>query len=50
MSRSWTVDRGPEGKLRLTEDYRFDTTEMKTPLQEAVLGAGWTWRGVLFRL
>ncbi|WP_405449363.1 hypothetical protein OG350_22725 [Streptomyces achromogenes] len=50
VSRSWTVGRGPEGRLRLTEDYRFDTTEMKTPLQEAVLGAGWIWRGALFRL
>ncbi|CAL9483164.1 hypothetical protein [Streptomyces sp. enrichment culture] len=50
VSRSWTVDRGPDGKIRFTEDYRFDTAEMKTPLQEAVLGAGWIWRGALFRL
>jgi hypothetical protein len=50
VSRSWTIDRGPDGRLRATEDYRFDTTELNKPLQEAVLGAGWTWRGALFRL
>lgn len=28
--------------------YRFNTAEIKTPLQEAVTGHGWTWRGVAF--
>ncbi|HHC29727.1 MAG TPA: hypothetical protein ENK80_04060 [Rhodobacterales bacterium] len=28
--------------------YRFVTGEIKTPLQEAVLANGWTWRGVSF--
>ena len=28
--------------------YRFDTKEIKTPLQEAVTDCGWTWRGVSF--
>jgi hypothetical protein len=50
VSRSWTVERGPDGRIRATEDYRLDTVEMKRPLQEAVLSAGWTWRGALFRL
>ena len=28
--------------------YKFSTTELKTPLQNAVTTAGWTWRGVAF--
>jgi hypothetical protein len=28
--------------------YRFTTGEIKKPLQDAVTGAGWTWRGVAF--
>ena len=29
-------------------NYRFDSKEMKGPLQEAVTGQGWGWRGVVF--
>lgn len=29
-------------------NYRFDTSELKTPLQEAITGCGWTYRGVAF--
>ncbi len=29
-------------------NYRFNTAEVKKPLQQAVLGKGWTWRGVSF--
>ncbi|MEV5173536.1 hypothetical protein AB0L10_21165 [Streptomyces flaveolus] len=50
VSRRWTVDRGSDGRLRMTEDFRFDSAELKTPLQEAVLRLGWVWRGVLFKL
>jgi hypothetical protein len=28
--------------------YKFSTAEIKTPLQDAVTKAGWTWRGVYF--
>lgn len=28
--------------------YKFSTTEIKSPLQDAVTAAGWTWRGVAF--
>lgn len=28
--------------------YRFNTGEIKSPLQEATLACGWTWRGVAF--
>jgi len=50
VSRQWTLGRGNDGRLRTTEVFRFDPAEMKDPLREAVLGAGWTWRGVLTRL
>ncbi len=29
-------------------NYRFDTRELKTPLIEAALAAGWGWKGVAF--
>ena len=29
-------------------NYRFNTAEMKTPVQEAITGAGWTYRAVSF--
>lgn len=29
-------------------NYRFSTREMKQPIQEAVTGCGWTYRGVAF--
>ena len=38
-------DKGGFGKVY---DYHFSTGEMKTPLQNATTGAGWTWRGVTF--
>ncbi|MEU6894693.1 hypothetical protein ABZ934_23345 [Streptomyces sp. NPDC046557] len=47
--RKWEFKRGVDGRRRRVETLRFDTREMKDPLQKAVLGAGWTWRGVLFR-
>ncbi len=29
-------------------NYHFDTREIKTPIQEAVIACGWTYRGVAF--
>jgi hypothetical protein len=29
-------------------NYRFNTAEMKTPVQDAITGAGWTYRAVSF--
>lgn len=49
-SRQWKLERGADGGLEKTEVFRFDPAEMKDPLRGAVLGAGWTWRGVVFRL
>ncbi|MEU0275959.1 hypothetical protein [Streptomyces sp. NPDC006307] len=50
FSRTWTLDRGAEGCLRMTETSRFDLAEMRDPLRTAVLDAGWTWRGALLKL
>lgn len=47
--RQWEMKQGPDGRRHKIEAFRFDTREMTGPLQNAVLGAGWTWRGV-FRL
>ncbi|MFJ1562636.1 hypothetical protein ACIOG8_00090 [Streptomyces erythrochromogenes] len=46
----WEYRRGADGRRSKVETFRFDTGQMRNPLQKAVLGAGWTWRGVLFRL
>ncbi|MET8245762.1 hypothetical protein ABZV31_15860 [Streptomyces sp. NPDC005202] len=44
--RQWETEQGPDGKRRKVEAFRFDTREMTDPLQNVVLSAGWTWRGV----
>ncbi|WP_370415170.1 hypothetical protein [Streptomyces fradiae] len=49
-SRRWTIERGADGRRHLVGDFAFDTQQLKNPLREAVLGAGWTWRGMLVRL
>jgi hypothetical protein len=36
------------GRFGQVYRYMFSTAEIKTPLQEAVTKAGWTWRGVSF--
>ncbi|MGW4979626.1 hypothetical protein [Streptomyces mirabilis] len=43
----WETKQGPDGRRRKVETFRFDTREMTDPLRNVVLGAGWTWRGVL---
>ncbi|MEC4018302.1 hypothetical protein [Streptomyces sp. H27-D2] len=48
VSRKWTYERGADGRRHKTETFRFDTADMKDPLRDAVLDAGWTWRGVSF--
>ncbi|GGY18037.1 hypothetical protein GCM10010358_81710 [Streptomyces minutiscleroticus] len=45
--RQWETRQGPDGKRHKIEAFRFDTREMTDPLQNAVLDAGWTWRGAL---
>ncbi|MDQ8707890.1 hypothetical protein RCO28_36290 [Streptomyces sp. LHD-70] len=48
VSRHWTIGRRSDGHVERTETFRYDSSELKEPLQGAVLTAGWTWRGVLF--
>jgi hypothetical protein len=42
-----TINRGESGRLEATETYRFDSAELRDPLRDVVLTAGWTWRGVI---
>ncbi|MEV5340267.1 hypothetical protein AB0K93_17580 [Streptomyces sp. NPDC052676] len=48
VSRHWTIGRGDNGRLEVTETFRFDGAELRNPLRDAVLKSGWTWRGVVF--
>ncbi|MFI9346260.1 hypothetical protein ACIG0D_34130 [Streptomyces sp. NPDC052773] len=48
VSRHWTIGRGESGRLEVTETFRFDGADLRNPLRDAVLKAGWTWRGVVF--
>ncbi|WP_234314466.1 MULTISPECIES: hypothetical protein [unclassified Streptomyces] len=48
--KQWEVRKGADGRRRKVETFRFETGLVKNPLQNTVLRAGWTWRGVLFRL
>ncbi|MFI9000464.1 hypothetical protein [Streptomyces sp. NPDC053541] len=50
VSRQWTIERGEDGRRRLVEDSVFDTRQLKDPLRQAVVDAGWTWRGRVFGL
>ncbi|UUU40388.1 hypothetical protein [Streptomyces sp. NBC_00162] len=47
--KQWEFKKGPDGRRRKVETLRFDTRDVKNPLRNTVLKAGWTWRGVLFR-
>ncbi len=44
--RQWETKQDPDGSRRKVETFRFDTREMTDPLRRAVLGSGWTYRGV----
>ncbi|WP_371676888.1 hypothetical protein [Streptomyces sp. NBC_01276] len=49
VARKWQFEKGPDGRRHLVETFRFDSRDMKDPLRDAVLAAGWTWRGVLLK-
>ncbi|MDX3527675.1 hypothetical protein P1P75_14795 [Streptomyces sp. ID05-39B] len=49
VARQWTYERGPDGRRRRVETFRFDSRDMRDPLVKVVLDAGWTWRGVLVK-
>ncbi|MFF1451321.1 hypothetical protein ACFVYF_24770 [Streptomyces sp. NPDC058274] len=46
VSWRWHYEKGPDGRRQRVEDFRFDTRDLRGPLQNAVVAAGWTWRGV----
>jgi hypothetical protein len=48
ISRSGTIGRGENGRLEVTETFRFDSAQLREPLRATVLKSGWTWRGVVF--
>lgn len=50
VSKRWTLERGEDGGRRLEETFSFDSADLKDPLRDTVLQAGWTWRGVVFKL
>lgn len=43
--KEWTYERGPDGQRRGVETFRLNTRDMKDPLRNTVVAAGWTWRG-----
>ena len=47
VSKQWTLGGREDSDLEATETFSFDSSDLKNPLQDAVLGAGWTWRGVI---
>ncbi|MET9768902.1 hypothetical protein [Streptomyces sp. NPDC006415] len=50
IARRWSHEQGPDGRRHKVETFRFDSRDMRNPLRQAALDAGWTWRGVLSRL
>jgi hypothetical protein len=47
VQRQFEFQRGPDGRRRRVETFRFDSRDIKDPLRDTVVAAGWTWRGVL---
>ncbi|MFF3782873.1 hypothetical protein [Streptomyces sp. NPDC001933] len=47
-TKSWTLGRGEDGEDGPTQTFGVDTSDLKDPVRDAVLAAGWTWRGVTF--
>ncbi|MEU3406719.1 hypothetical protein ABZ766_22640 [Streptomyces sp. NPDC006670] len=48
VARQWSFEKGPDGRRRLVETFRYDSRDMTDPLQRAVLDGGWVWRQVIF--
>ncbi|MBO1334108.1 hypothetical protein [Streptomyces sp. VRA16 Mangrove soil] len=47
VSKQWTLGRNDEGRIEATETFSFDSADLRDPLRQAILGSGWTWRGVV---
>ncbi|MFJ2583954.1 hypothetical protein [Streptomyces sp. NPDC087538] len=48
-TKSWMLGRGEDGEDGPTQTFGVDTSDLKDPVRDAMLTAGWTWRGVTFR-
>ncbi|URM92254.1 hypothetical protein LUW75_22430 [Streptomyces sp. MRC013] len=46
IHKEWVLEKGPGGRRRRVETFSFNSQDLKDPLRNTVLGAGWTWRGV----
>ncbi|MEU9253788.1 hypothetical protein AB0D66_18260 [Streptomyces sp. NPDC048270] len=46
IRKEWTLQTGPDGRRHRVETFSFDSRDLKDPLRNTVLAAGWTWRGV----
>ncbi|MFF4366335.1 hypothetical protein [Streptomyces sp. NPDC001594] len=46
--RRWQFQKGPDGRRRMVETFRYDSRDMTDPLQRTVLDGGWVWRQVIF--
>ncbi|MEL5960430.1 hypothetical protein AADR41_37710 [Streptomyces sp. CLV115] len=47
-TRTWTPGRGEGGEDGPAQTFGVDTSELKDLVRDAVLAAGWPWRGVTF--
>ncbi|MER5614687.1 hypothetical protein [Streptomyces sp. NPDC002215] len=50
-TKSWTLGRGEggeDGEDGPTQNFGVDTSDLKDPVRDTVLAAGWMWRGVAF--
>ncbi|MFE1788464.1 hypothetical protein ACFW7J_08705 [Streptomyces sp. NPDC059525] len=48
VARQWQFRKGPDGRRRLVETFRYDSRDMTDPLRQTVLDGGWVWRQVFF--
>lgn len=47
VSKRWTPGRGDDGRTEMAETFHYDTDDLKNPLRDTVLKAGWAWRGIV---
>ncbi|MFI6879354.1 hypothetical protein ACIBL6_38540 [Streptomyces sp. NPDC050400] len=48
VTRQWTIERGDSGRLQATETFRYDASDLRRPVRDAVLQSGWGWKGLMF--
>ncbi|MEV7126526.1 hypothetical protein [Streptomyces sp. NPDC093260] len=48
VSRRGSLGRDVDGRLRVTETFRYDSAALRDASCATVLENGWTWRGVIF--